>query len=238
MKFLNFAKSSLFILLAITLSNLSVYAQSSKNVSAKSFNEITVSSGIDLYLTQSATESVTIKGNEELLKDVVVEQKSGLLIIKFKDGVSWSRMFKNESIKAYVNFKNIKALIASGGSDVFTQNNLKADALKLIASGGSDLKLTLAVKDLSLTVSGGSDAELKGSGENLIATASGGSDIDAFAYLVNNAKIAASGGSDANVYVNKALEASASDGSDVSYKGNASLKKTSSSKSGDVRRVK
>ncbi|RZJ74995.1 MAG: DUF2807 domain-containing protein, partial [Flavobacterium sp.] len=179
-----------------------------------------------------------IKGNEDLIKDVIVEQKGGLLIIKYKDGISWSRMFKNESIKAYVNFKSIKALIASGGSDVFTQNNLKADALKLIASGGSDLKLTLAVKDLSLTVSGGSDAELKGSGENLIATASGGSDIDAFAYIVNNAKIAASGGSDANIFVNKALEASASGGSDVSYKGNAALKKTSSSKSGDVRRVK
>ena len=177
------------------------------NNAGKAFNEIAVSSGIDLYLNQSATETVTIKGNEDLIKDVIVEQKGGLLVIKFKDGISWGRMFKNESIKAYVNFKNIKALTASGGSDVFTQNNLKADALKLIASGGSDLKLTLAVKDLSLTVSGGSDAELKGSGENLIATASGGSDIDAFAYLVNNAKVTASGGSDANIYVNKALEA-------------------------------
>lgn len=238
MKFLNSTKSYVLVLLALTLFNLSVNAQSSKNINVKSFNEITVSSGIDLYLTQSATESVTIKGNEDLIKNVIVEQKGGSLVIKFKDGISWSRMFKNESIKAYVNYKNIKALIASGGSDVFTQNNLKADALKLIASGGSDLKLTLAVKDLSLTVSGGSDAELKGSGENLIATASGGSDIDAFAYIVNNAKVTASGGSDANVNVNKALEASASGGSDVSYKGNAALKKTSSSKSGDVRRVK
>ena len=38
-------------------------------------------------------------------------------------------------------------------------------------------------------------------------------------------------------YVNKALEASASGGSDVNYKGNASVRKTSSSKSGDVNRV-
>lgn len=238
MKFSNSAKSLMLALLAITMFNLSVKAQSSKNVNVKSFSEITVSSGIDLYLSQSATETVTIKGNEDLIKDVVVEQKGSSLIIKFKDGVSWSRMFKNESIKAYVNFKNIKALTASGGSDVFTQNNIKADALKLTASGGSDLKLTLAVKDLSLAVSGGSDAELKGSGENLIAAASGGSDINAFAYIVNNAKVAVSGGSDANVFVNKALEASASGGSDVNFKGNAALKKTSSSKSGDVRRVK
>lgn len=238
MKFLNSAKSSLLILLATVLLNLSVNAQNSKNVNVKSFNEITVSSGIDLYLTQSATENITIKGNEDLIKDVIVEQKGASVVIKFKDGVSWSRMFKNESIKAHVNYKSIKSLTASGGSDVFTQNSLKADALTLKASGGSDLNLTLAVKDLSLAISGGSDAQLKGNGENLIASASGGSDIDAFGYIVNNAKVAVSGGSDANVYVNKALEASASGGSDVSFKGNAALKKTSSSKSGDVRRVK
>lgn len=86
-------------------------------------------------------------------------------------------------------------------------------------------------------MSGGSDADLSGSGENMSLSASGGSDVDAFGYVVNYAKVNVSGGSDANIFVNKGLEAGASGGSDVSYKGNASLKKTTSSKSGDIRRV-
>ena len=237
MKYLNLLKTSAVLLLVIVLNNSNVLAQSSKNVSVKAFNEVTVSSGLDLYLTQTTNEALTIKGNEDLIKDVVVEQNGSALVIKYKDGVNWGRMFKNQSIKVYLNYKNLKSLTASGGSDVYSQNNLKADVLNLRASGGADLKLTLTVKDLNLTISGGSDAELKGSGENLVATASGGSDIDAFGYVVNNARVTASGGSDANIYVNKALEAGASGGSDVNYKGSAVLKKTSSSKSGDVNHV-
>ena len=237
MNFINVFKSSALTLSIIIACNNNLAAQSSKNVSVKNFNGITVSSGIDLYLTQAATETLTIKANEELIKNVIVVQSGTNVTIKYKDGISWGKLFKNQSIKVYVNYKNLKDLTASGGSDVFTQNTLKTDLLNLKASGGSDLKLTLTVKDLSLSISGGSDAELKGSGENMSASASGGSDIDAFGYVVNYAKVNVSGGSDANIYVNKGLEAGASGGSDVNYKGNASLKKTTSSKSGDISRV-
>ena len=237
MKFITLLKSSLLTLSLIVVANGIANAQNSKNVSVKNFNGITVSSGIDLYLTQGTTETLTIKGDDDLIKNVIVEQTGTDVKIKYKDGVSWGKLFKNQSIKVYVNYKSLKALTASGGSDVFTQNTLRTDLLNLRASGGSDLNLTLTVKDLTLSISGGSDAELKGSGENMNASASGGSDIDAFGYIVNYAKVNVNGGSDANIYVNKGLEAGASGGSDVNYKGNAALKKTTSSKSGDISRV-
>lgn len=237
MSFLNLLKTSTLLLLAIGISSNTVLAQNSRTVSVKSFNELTVSSGIDLYINQGNSESLTIKGDDDLIKNVIVEQNSGALTIKYKDGINWGRMFSNQSIKVYVNYKDLNSLTASGGSDVFTQNTLKTNSLNLKASGGADLKLTLAVKDLNLTISGGSDADLKGSGENFVVSASGGSDVNAYGYVVNYAKVNVSGGSDANIYVNKALEAGASGGGDVNYKGSAVLKKTSSSKSGDVTHV-
>lgn len=238
MKLINVLKSSVLTLFVIVATNHLANAQSSKNVSVKNFNGITVSSGIDVYLTQGTTETLTIKGDADLIKGVIVTQSGTNILIKYKDGVNWGRMFKNQSIKVYINFKNISNLTSSGGSDVFSEGTIKTDLLNLRASGGSDLKLSLAVKDLSLNISGGSDADLKGSGENMNATASGGSDINAFGYIVNYAKVNVSGGSDASIYVNKGLEAGASGGSDVNYKGNAALKKTTSSKSGDVYHVK
>jgi hypothetical protein len=237
MKIRSLIKSSIFTLLIIGTSINYAIAQSSKNVSVKSFNQVTVSSGIDLYLTQGSTETLTIKGNDDLIKDVIVEQNADAITIRYKEGINWGRLFKNQTIKVYLNYKTLTGLNASGGSDVYAQNNIKSDILNLRASGGSDLKLMLTVKDLTLTISGGSDADLKGSGENLQLTASGGSDVNAFGYSVNNAKATVSGGSDANLYVNKALEASASGGSDINYKGKASLRKTSSSKSGDINHV-
>lgn len=231
-------KSSLAAIVLITLNSIIVHGQDSKSVSVKNFSGLTVSSGIDLYITQGATESLTIKGRNDVIENVIVEQKGSDITIKYKSGLNWSSLFKNQSIKVDVNYKTLTYLAASGGSDIFTQNMLKTDLLSLSASGGSDLKLALACKDLKLSISGGSDAKLSGSGENFKLTASGGSDVDAFSFPVNYAKANVSGGSDANLYVNKILEAGASGGSDVNYKGNASLKKTSNSKSGDVTHVR
>jgi len=238
MKISSLIKSSIATLLIIGASIGYVNAQSSRNVSIKNFKSISVSSGIDLYLTQGTTETATIKGDGDLIKDVIIEQNGSNINVKYKDGVNWGRMFKNQSIKVYVNYKTLNGLAASGGSDVYTVNTLKTDVLDVKASGGADVKLTLACKDLTIAISGGSDADLKGSGENMQIAASGGSDVNAFGYIVNYAKVTISGGSDANIYVNKGLEAGASGGSDVNYKGNASLKKTSSSKSGDINHVK
>lgn len=230
-----FAKSSAFLF--ILISSYVAKAQESKNYPVKNFNSIGVSSGIDLYLTQGGSESVSVKSDEETLKDIIVEQSGGNITIKFKDGINWSGMFKNRIIKAYVNYKTLTALAASGGSDVFSQNPIKTDKLAIRSSGGSDLKLTVACNELSIQSSGGSDLDLKGKATNMTIQSSGGSDIDAFELVTDYAKVQASGGSDVNVYVNKGLEAAASGGGDVSYKGNASLKKTSSSKSGDVHHV-
>jgi hypothetical protein len=229
---------SFALLLVISLNYTVAKAQDSKSVSVRNFNGVSVSSGIDLYLTQGTSESLTIKGRSDVIENVVVEQNGTEVVIKFKTGINWSGLFRNQSIKVYVNYKSLKNLVASGGSDVYTQNTLKTDILSVTASGGSDVKLALTCRDLSLTISGGSDAELKGSAENLRLTASGGSDVDAFAFPVNYAKATVSGGSDANIYVNKILEAGASGGSDVNYKGNATLKQTSSSKSGDINHVR
>ncbi len=236
MKINSLLKSGMLVLIA-ALSYTNVNAQNSRNVSIKSFSSIGVASGIDLYLTQGNSESLTIKGSDNVIQDVVVEQNGGNLSIKYKDGINWGRLFKNQSIKVYVNFKTLKSLSASGGSDVYSENALKADVFSISASGGSDIKLTLTCKDLQVSTSGGSDVELKGSGENMVVSASGGSDVDAFGYVVNYAKVNVSGGSDANINVNKGLEAGASGGSDVNYKGSAALKKTSNSKSGDVTHV-
>jgi hypothetical protein len=157
--------------------------------------------------------------------------------IKLKSNFNWSKVFKGQSIKVYVNYKTLYAITASGGSDVETQNALNTDHMVVTASGGSDLKMDIVTKELQLTVSGGSDADLRGTAINASLTASGGSDIEAIELKTDYAKVNASGGSDVNITVNKAIEAGATGGSDVHYRGNAALKKTSSSVSGDVKKI-
>ncbi|KLT65232.1 head GIN domain-containing protein [Pedobacter sp. BMA] len=233
MKTLTIPSLILFLVTAGFLSR----AQEAKNFPVKNFNSIGVSSGIDLYLMQGGSENVTVKSDEATLKDIIVEQIGSNINIKFRDGISWSGMFKNRIIKAYVSYKTLTALAASGGSDVFTQNLLKTEKLAIRSSGGSDLKLEVSCGDITIQSGGGSDIDLKGKANNMTIQSSGGSDIDAYEFVTDYAKVQVSGGSDVNIYVNKGLEAAASGGGDVSYKGNAALRKTSNSKSGDVHHV-
>ena len=230
-----FTKSSLLVI--VMLFTYLAKAQETKSFPVKNFTSIGISSGIDLYLTQGGSESVSVKSDAETLKNIIVEQNGSSINIKFKDGMNWSGLLKNREIKAYVNYKTLNALAASGGSDVITQNQMKTDKLAIRSSGGSDLKLNVVCNDITIQSSGGSDIDLKGKAANMSIQSSGGSDIDAFEFLTDYAKVQASGGSDVDINVSKGLEAAASGGGDVSYKGNAALRKTSNSKSGDVHHV-
>ena len=232
-----FLKSSITLLLIFTCLVFRASGQHTKVVKVQNFNQISVASGIDLYIRQGNTETVNVKSSAELLKDVIIKKEGNNLIIKYKDNVSWERLFKGGKITAYVTYKTLNSLFASGGSDVFTQNTIKTPRIDIHASGGSDLKLDLMTQNLQLHASGGSDVNLRGKAINMEVNSSGGSDLDALDFIVENAKVNSSGGADVSIHVNKALEANASGGSDVQFKGDASLK-NNSSKSGEVRRIR
>lgn len=224
------------VYIALSANSTAIKAQENKDITLTNFTEVSVSSGIDLYLTQSSSENIRVNAHADLLKNVVVEKKGNNLGIRYKDNISWGRLFKGQSIKVYVNYKTLQAISASGGSDVYSQNTLKTDKLSVSASGGSDIDLNVVAKDIQIRTSGGSDVNLKGSATNMEAISSGGSDIDALAFVVENARVTSSGGSDANIHVTKALEVTASGGSDVNYKGNPAVKK-SSGKSGEINKI-
>lgn len=224
------------VVIALSANSIAIKAQENKDIAISNFNEVSVSNGIDLYLTQSSSENIRVNAHTDLLKNVVVEKKGNNLNIRYKDNISWGRLFKGQSIKVYVNYKTLQAISASGGSDVYSQNTLKTDKLSISASGGSDIDLNVVAKDIQIQTSGGSDVNIKGNATNMEASSSGGSDIDALGFVVENARVTASGGSDTNVHVTKALDVTASGGSDVNYKGNPAVKK-SSGKSGEVNKI-
>lgn len=238
MKFFSNLTLGILVFTFLFIGSFNVLGQSSRSVNVSNFSAVNVHSDIDLYLTQGDTETLLVKGKKELIKDVVVEQKSGSLTIRYKEGINWNRLFSDADIKVYLTYKKLNAITANGGSDVETQNTLNTDKIKLQASGGADMELFINCKNITVAASGGSDIELKGSAENMVVSATGGSDIDAYEFKVNYVKATASGGSDLNLFVEKGLEVNATSGSDIKYKGNAALKKTQHSKSSDIVHVR
>lgn len=197
----------------------------------ESFQAITVSDGIDLYLSQGGEEVLAVSANEISHRDkikTVVE--NGVLKIFLEQGWNW----KFKKLRAYVSVKEIKKLRASGGSDIVVKDSLKCDQLRIVLSGGSDFSGRITANFLTVEQSGGSDANVSGNVVNAKIEVSGGSDFRGYGLIADYAILHASGGSDASITVLKEMAATASGGGDVNYKGNPVVKYRSASGGGSI----
>lgn len=188
------------------------------------FHAIEVSGGIDLYLTQG-DEAVAVSASKDEYRDkIITEVKNGVLKIWFDWKSNLKIEWSNRKLKAYVSFKNLDGLEASGGSDVIVDGSIKVAKLDMGISGGSDFKGKVESDDLKIHASGGSDVTISGKATRLTIDASGGSDFGGYDFAADICNIEASGGSDVHITVNKELTANASGGSDVFYKGNGLIR--------------
>ena len=203
---------------------------------SESFNAISVSSSIDLYLSQGNSETVVVSAAEEKYRDrIVVEVKNGTLRIYYDDkAFHW--MSTNKKLKAYVSFKEIEKLSASGSSDVFVNGLIRGDKLDLNLSGSSDFKGAVQVVNLSIDQSGSSDSRITGSAKSASFEVSGASDVKGYDLEVDYLEAHATGSSDIQITVNKEMNATASGASDIYYKGEGLIRSIKSSGSSSVSR--
>jgi len=195
------------------------------------FHGIDVSGGIDLYLSQGQEAVAVTAADVKSREKIKTEVKNGVLKIWYEHNSNVRLDWGNRKLKAYVSFKNLDILKASGGSDIKVAGTLNVPDLSLDMSGGSDFDGKVNLNELRVDASGGSDVNISGTAKNLHIDASGGSDFKGYELATDNCTVDASGGSDVYITVNKELTAESSGGSDIHYKGNGTIKNLKSSNS-------
>ena len=227
-------KTYTFLLICFCLSigsNLFGQKIEEQNRQVGQFDNISVQGGIDLFLRQGSTTSVTVKANDHIINDIATEVEGNTLVIKYtKKMKTWG---KNIQQKVYITVDDLDKLTASGGSDVLSEA-FNLDNLSISASGGSDLELNLNVKELKLYCSGGSDTNLKGSADKLEIKSSGGSDLNAQSFKAKDCMITASGGADAHINVSGNLTMTATGASDIHYSGSPKILSQKTSGGADI----
>ncbi len=199
------------------------------------FKNISVSSGIDIYLDPTGKNLAELVTDKNVINAVIVEQDGNTLTFKLKENVRKT----TKGIKIYLSYKTIEGIGASGGSDVYMINKsaiLKSRSLSIDASGGSDLRLDISVELLKCESSGGSDIFLNGTANTAVFSCSGGSDVKAKELTTHTCSIESSGGSDAIVTATQSIKVDASGASDVTYYGNPKSISVSKSGASDVYR--
>jgi len=228
----NLSQRLSLLLLSFLFTTLLV-AQEKEKRSIGDFSRISVSSGIDLYLTQADAVDLEVVCDKSDINRLKTEVEGNTLKIYMKGNSSWS-WSKSNTPKVYVSFKNIEALLASGGSDIYGQNTITENSLSIKSSGGADIYAEIKTETVKISCSGGADVKIKGSTNYLEASASGGADINARELKAQKVKVNSSGGADAIVWAEKEIIANASGGSDIDYYGNPEIKQVSESAAGDI----
>jgi len=231
----------LFVMVSAVLGSVALCAQSpisDPNVEvreAKNFHAISLSSAFDVYLTQGNEEKVAVSASEKkYLEFIKVEVNNGILEIGWDQKGKWNR--GNKKLKAYISFKNMDKLKASGACDISIVGVLKANDLLVDLSGASDLKGKMDAKKLSFDMSGASDAKITGTTLNLDVDASGASSFKGFDLATDYCNVRASGASDIKITVNKELSATASGASDIDYKGSGIIRDIKTSGASSISR--
>ena len=202
----------------------------------KGFHGIEVNSAINLYLSQADDEAVAVSAKDTKYRDrIKTEIKNGILRIWLEHDV-WSLHTGNMQLKAYVSFKTIDKLTATGASDILVDGVINGNNLDLTLSGASDFKGAVKVNDLNMDQSGASDCTIKGTVTSLKIEASGASNVKGYELVTDNCSVRASGASDIRISVNKELNAHLSGASSVYYKGDAVIKDLHSSGASNVSR--
>jgi hypothetical protein len=198
----------------------------------KGYEAIEVSDGIDLFINYGE-EAIAVSASETKYRDKIKTViQNGVLKISYDEkGISWNT---KRNLKAYVSFKKLIALAASGGSDINVEGSIKENELAIEISGGCDFKGRVDVNKLTIDQSGGSDVNISGTASKVSISASGGSDFNGYGLITDFCDADASGGSDIEITANKEITAKASGASDISYKGTASLIESKSSGASNV----
>lgn len=231
--------------MVLGLSLFSARAQNEKNLvvdanaevrKVSGFSAIEVSGAIDLFISQGTVEAVAVSASSDEIRSRIRTEIKGYTLRIYMDGrgLNW-KLWGNNKMKAYVTFKTLTGIEASGACNVKATGVIKQNELKIEMSGASDFTGEVAVGKLKLDASGASNIKIAGKAESTTMDASGACNIKGYDLVTDLCKIEASGASNIRVTVNKELNAEASGGSSVFYKGSGLIRDISASGGASVK---
>ncbi len=203
--------------------------KSSETVPA--FNQIRAGSTDNIIiLTKGNTPySVVIQTDENILNAIHVSVKNKVLDFSYAD-------INPTKLRFYVTVPTLAVVHASGASVVRSADTLGGQMFKVIASGATNVNLTLNFQEVVAHASGAADLFLSGWTKKFTAVASGAADIKTSHLIADSVFAKASGASDIRVNAQKFLSKDVSTAASVKLV-NASRKTIQVQKPGERTRV-
>jgi len=202
-----------------------------------SFSGISVSDGVELNLTQGNEESIAVSASDpKYMERFITEVKNGVLKIYYNnEGINWTGNEKRK-LKAYVSFKMIEKLSASGGAQVRMRGKITGDKMDYSFTSGSSFTGEVAIEELSVHQNSGAEVNISGKAGNLKVEVSSGAMFKGYELATDYCDAKASSGGGARITVNKELVVKAHSGGGIHYKGDGVIKDMSVGSGGSIKK--
>ncbi len=193
------------------------------------FSKISVSRGMNVYISQGTTAKVVVKADENLLEviDTYVDDKT--LKVTTLKGIR-----NATSNKVYVTVPDLEYIKSTSGSNIFSEDSLKTGNLEIKSSAGSNIRLSLESGELTISAAAGSNIFLDGMAKSVNMKASSGSNIKAGDLLAENCDAKVSSGANIWIKVQNGLTAKASSGGNLFYSGDPNPLRITKSSGGNI----
>lgn len=183
------------------------------------FSEVTISALFDIEIDQGDDWQVTVRGDEDLLDEVYINQVGNRLEVIFKKGDwEWWKDHHPERPKVSITMPELEFLEIRGDchGEVTGFTN---DKMHVEVTGASRLYLNAEVNDLQLELNGASKTDLRGSANQLSVELNGATELEGYDFHADRASIKALGASKAEIYADDELDIDAAGVSKVTYRG-------------------
>ena len=203
------------------------------------FSSVSVSSGIQLFLTQGDKVALAVSASEERFEErFKTEVVKGVLKIYYDASGLSGNNYKNRKLIAYLSVKDINSIKTAAGSTVRLVNPLKVNDLSIDCSSGSLLSGTVDLSSLKATANSGAQLTLDGKSDNVDVSVNSGAIFKGGGLASQYCRAHANSGAAIKIAVEKEIKASANSGGSIAYQGDALLKKGTINSGGVVKKVK
>lgn len=193
------------------------------------FEKISVSRGMNVYISQGEKPAILVKADENLLDVIETKLEDNTLKITTSENIRSAT-----SKKVFVTVTKISGIKSTAGSNVFSETLLEQENLEVTSAAGSNIKLEVKADDLTVSASSGANIMLEGVAGTFSGKATSGANIKAEGLKTNKCFVRAGSGANVWVSVNDTFEGSAGSGGNVFYYGNPKSVDTQSSSGGNV----
>lgn len=180
-----------------------------------SFEKLSLGISADLYISQGSTQSVTIKGQQNIIDNIISVVEDDTWRIRFDKPVR-----RSNELKIYVTVTKLSSMRVSGSGDVYGEGVFdQSSTFYTGISGSGNMKLAVQAQEVVSKVSGSGNIALRGTAEDYEVQISGSGNVRSDELQAAHCTVRISGSGNARLDVADALEVRISGSGGVSYKG-------------------